>query len=40
MIGIITFILTTLVLGIILGVFNPKNYYTESEPDRFGHRNW
>ncbi len=38
MIGIITFILTTLVLGIILGVFNPKNYYTESEPDRFGHR--
>ena len=38
MIGLITFILVALVLGTILGVFNPKNYYTESEPDRFGDR--
>jgi len=36
MIGIITFILTALVLGTILGVFNPKNYYTEGKPDRYG----
>lgn len=38
MIGVITFILAVLVLGTILGVFNSKNYYTESEPDRYGDR--
>ena len=34
MIGIITFGLSLTILGILLGVFNPKNYF--SEPDRHG----
>lgn len=34
MIGVITFILSLLVLGVFLGVFNPKNYY--GEPNKYG----
>lgn len=37
MIGIITFIISLIILGVFLGVFNFKNYY--SEPDKYGDRN-
>jgi len=36
MIGIITFVLASLVLGTLLGIFNLKNYY--GEEDRYGNK--